>query len=82
MKKTLTTVRCVPRFGYEYAEVRTVDLELSGERNETELLASLRRWFSEHGIHDAVYDVETDDDGLFAIVNDEAYQNPWGDPLL
>lgn len=81
MKRTLTTVRCVPRFGYEYADVRTVDID-GATQSEEEMLYALRRWFAMRGIADAVYGVDADDDGLFAIVNDEAYQGEWGTPLL
>ena len=31
---------------------------------------------------DAVYDIEVDDDGYFAVINDEAYDVRWGTPLL
>ena len=30
----------------------------------------------------AVYDVSTDDNGFFVIVNDEAYRQEWGEALL
>jgi hypothetical protein len=82
MRKTLTTVRCVPRYGYEHAEVRTIDLDLLDVNDERELLATARSWFAQRGIADAVYDVSSDDNGLFAIVNDEAYRQPWGEALL
>ena len=82
MKKTLTTIRCVPRFGYDHADVRTVELDLIDEVDENELLYVLRAWFEARGITDAVFDVEFDDDGIFAIVNDEAYHEQWGESLL
>lgn len=82
MRKTLTTVRCVPRFGYDHADVRTVDLDLFDAADENELLAALRVWFEQRGITDAVYDVTVDDDGFFAIINDEAYQVEWGEPII
>ncbi len=82
MRKTLTTVRCVPRFGYEHTQVRTVDLELLNAANEHELLQALRTWFAHRGIPDAVYDIGVDDNGFFAIINDEAYQHDWGEPVL
>lgn len=82
MRKTLTTIRCVPRYGYKHTEVRTVDLELPDGSDEQELLAALRVWFAHRGIPDAVYDIANDDDGFFAIINDEAYQREWGAPVL
>lgn len=82
MRKTITTVRCVPRFGYEHAQVRTIDIDLFDSSNEQELLAALQTWFAQRGIADAVYDVSTDDNGFFAIINDEAYRADWGEALL
>jgi hypothetical protein len=82
MRKTLTTVRCVPRYGYEYAQVRTVDIELLDVADERELLAALRTWFAQRGVADAVYGLATDDNGHFAIINDEAYQEDWGEPIF
>ena len=82
MRKTLTTVRCVPRFGYDYAEVRTVDLDLFDVADEHELLAALRTWFEQRGIADAVYDIATDDNGFFAVINDDAYRQEWGEPVF
>jgi len=82
MRKTLTTIRCVPRYGYEHAQVRTVDLELLDTASEQELLAALRTWFAQRGIPDAVYDVAVDDNGFFGIINDEAYHEDWGEAVL
>ena len=82
MKKTLTTIRCVPRYGYDHTDVRIVELDLIDEVDERELLGVLRAWFEMRGISEAVYDVAFDDDGIFAIVNDEAYHEQWGASLL
>lgn len=82
MRKTLTTIRCIPRFGYDYTEVRTIDVELIDESDESELLTTLRTWFAQRGIADAVFDLDVDDDGFFAIINDEAFQHSWGQVLL
>jgi len=82
MRKTLTTVRCVPRFGYDHTQVRTVDLDLFDTTDEHELLAALRVWFAQRGIADAVYDLTTDDDGFFAIINDEVYREDWGESVF
>lgn len=81
MRKTLTTVRCVPRCGFDFTEVRTVDLELR-ELDEQALLEALRDWFAERHISDAVYAIELDENGPLAIVNDEAFRKDWGEPLL
>ncbi len=82
MRKTLTTIRCVPRFGFDHTEVRTIDLDLFDRADERELLTVLREWFAMRGIPDAVYDVDTDDNGFFAIINDEAFERDWGQRLL
>ena len=50
--------------------------------DELELREALRFWFASRGIADAIYDIEVDDNGYFAIVNDEAYAHKWGKPLL
>ncbi len=82
MKRTLTSIRCVPRFGYSYTDVRTIDLGLDDEISEHDLASVLREWFSRRNIDDAVFDVGYDDDGVFAIINDEAYEHAWGEPLI
>lgn len=82
MEKTLTTIRCVPRFGYDHTDVRTIDIDLIDEVDDRELLGVIRTWFELRGIPEAVYDVDYDDDGAFAIVNDEAYHEQWGERLL
>ena len=82
MRKTLTTVRCVPRYGFEYAQVRTLDLDLLDESDQEELRAALEAWFAARGIPDALYDVAVDDHGFFAVINDEAYRHDWGEALL
>lgn len=82
MRRTLTILRCVPRYGYDYAEVRTIDLDLFDAADERELLAAARTWFAQRGIADAVWDVAVDDNGFFMIINDEAYQFEWGEALL
>jgi hypothetical protein len=81
MRKTLTTLRCVPRFGYDNTEVRMVELEI-GELDHDSLLESLQRWFAMRGIADAVFDIDADDNGYFAIINDEAYAEAWGRAVL
>ena len=82
MRKTLTTVRCVPRYGFEYAQVRTIDVDVLDLTDEQELLTALRTWFAQRGISDAVYDVAVDDNGFFAVINDEAYRYDWGEAIL
>lgn len=80
-KRTLTTVRCVPRFGYEGTEVRMVELDLH-DTDDAAIRTALTRWFAQRGIADAVYDITLDEDGFFAVINDEAYAETWGDSLL
>lgn len=82
MRKTLTTIRCVPRYGYEYANVRTIDLDLHDASDENELLQALNLWFAQRGIADAVYDLDTDNNGFFAIINDEAFLSAWGEAVF
>jgi hypothetical protein len=82
MRKTATTIRCVPRFGYDHTQVRTVDVDLSAHAEEQELTLVLQIWFANRGIADAVYAIEHDDNGYFAIINDEAFESAWGEPLL
>ena len=82
MKRTTTTFRCVPRLGLDYTELRVVDLDLSDSDNEAEIRAALVEFFAHRGISDAVYDVDIDNDGYLAIINDEAYVEEWGTPVL
>jgi len=80
--RTQTTIRCVPRCGFAATEVRTIDCDIPAAVDPPELLEALRFWFASRGIADAVYDVDVDDDGYFAIINDEAFAQDWGTPLL
>lgn len=82
MKKTATTIRCVPRYGYDHTEVRVVDLDLPRDAEEQELYQALLFWFSSRGMADAIYDMQVDDNGYFAVINDEVYNIRWGTPLL
>lgn len=82
MRRILTTLRCVPRYGYDHAQVRTIDLDLLDTSDEQELLTAARTWFAQRGIANAVYDISVDDNGFFAIINDAAYREDWGEVLL
>lgn len=82
MKKIATTIRCVPRYGYEGTEVRTIDLDLADSADEHELVEAVGKWFAERGIADALYDITVDDDGFFAVINDEVYAAEWGTRLI
>lgn len=82
MRKTVTSMRCVPRYGYEFADVRMVDLDVRNAYDENELRIATQVFFAALGIEDAVYDIDVDDDGYFAIINDEAYLSNWGEALL
>ncbi len=82
MKKTALMIRCVPRYGFDQTEVRTIDLDLPRDASEEQLREALHFYFAARGISDAVYDLEVDADGYFAVINDEAYQAHWGTPLL
>lgn len=82
MKKTAVMVRCVPRYGFDHTEVRTIDLDITRDVELEQFRQAVYFYFAARGIHDAVYDVEVDDNGYFAVINDEAYERPWGTPLL
>lgn len=82
MKKTALMLRCVPRFGYDNTEVRMVDLDLAPTAEPEDVRQALTLYFATRGISDAIYDVSFDDNGLFAVINDEAYEQRWGTPLL
>ncbi len=77
-----TMIRCVPRYGFEDTEVREIELELPRGAEEDEIRFALDEWFVLQGIDQAVYDIEVDDDGFFAVVNDEAFAQPWGTRLF
>lgn len=81
MTRVVTNVRCVPRCGFDYTQVRTVDLEAPANVDQAQLHRLLNHWFVQRGIEEAVYAIELDDRGYFAIINDEAYRQPWGTPL-
>jgi hypothetical protein len=82
MKRVATTVRCVPRYGFENTEVRTIDLEGVEDFDEAQFREALERWFAQHGIADAVYSIEADNNGYFAVINDEVFAEHWGARLL
>jgi hypothetical protein len=82
MRKTALEIRCVPRFGFEHTEVRTVDLDIPADVDEETLREALTFYFVARGVPDAVYDINADDYGFYAVVNDEAYRVSWGTPLL
>ncbi len=82
MKKTATEIRCVPRFGYGNTEVRTVYVDVPHDADEQELRQALTYYFTCRGISDALYDIEVDDYGFFAVINDEAYDAQWGTALF
>jgi hypothetical protein len=71
----------VPRFGYEYTQLRLVDLDVSEHAEAEEIMNILRLWFASRGIADAVFDLDRDDEGWFAIINDEAFEREWGEHL-
>lgn len=81
MRKLLTKVRCVPRCGYDFAQVREIDVDVQNAHDDGELRVALGNWFGSRGIEDAVFDLDVDDNGYFAIVNDEAFAGDWGTPL-
>ncbi len=82
MKRIATTVRCVPRFGFENTDVRTIDVDVAEDAGLPELREALERWFAQRGIADALYDLQYDHNGVFAIINDEAFAENWGTPLV
>jgi hypothetical protein len=81
MKRTLTQIRCVPRFGYDHTSVRLIEVDTPAANHEA-LMDALRNWFAMRGMTDAVFALDFDDDGAFAIVNDEAFHHEWGESVL
>ena len=69
------------RCGFDNTEVRTVDLEAPANADQAQLHRLLNHWFVQRGIEEAVFAIELDDKGYLAIINDEAYHQPWGTPL-
>lgn len=82
MRSVLTTIRCIPRLGYNYTDVRTIELALATGSSEAEAHDALASWFADRGMPEAVYDLNLDDEGFCAVINDETYQHEWGAPLL
>jgi len=82
MKRVATSIRCVPRFGYEGTQMRMLELDLPAELDDETLQRSLDHYFAHLGIADAVYDITVDDDGYFAVLNDEAFDDDWGTPIF
>lgn len=82
MRRVATTMRCVPRFGFTDTDVRTIDVDLPNDAEQEMIRDVLDGWFNRHGISEAVFSVDVDDDGYFAVINDEAYETEWGTPLL
>ncbi len=82
MRKTALMVRCVPRYGFGHTEVRMIDLDLPRDVEEEQLRSAIYFYFASRGIADALYDIQTDADGFFAVINDEAYEAEWGTPVL
>lgn len=81
MVKVATSVRCVPRFGYDFTDVRMVSIDVPRDFGHAELHDALNRWFRSIGLEDAVFAIETDDNGYFAVVNDEVFERPWGESV-
>lgn len=82
MRRTATTIRCVPRLGLDNTQVRTIELDLPEGFDENDLQIVLATWFRQHGADEAVFSIEVDNDGFFAVINDEAFSQAWGEELL
>ena len=82
VKTVATRIRCVPRIGYDNTEVRTIDVGLPEGAESDRVRDALDIWFMAHGIDDAVFDIAFDNDGIYAVINDEAYDASWGKPLF
>jgi len=78
MMKVATTLRCIPRLGLPHTQLRTIDVEFDEHAADEQLRILLSGWFAQRGIADAVYDVDFDDEGPLAIINDDAYLHDWG----
>lgn len=82
MRKTATTIRCIPRYGFDDTQVRTIELDAPLHAGERGLRHVLDYYFTSRGVADAVYALDVDDYGYYAIINDEAYAHDWGTPLI
>ncbi|MDX2201081.1 MAG: hypothetical protein SF069_19170 [Phycisphaerae bacterium] len=72
----------MPRVGLEHTEVREIEVDCDQPHDDEFLRESIERFFSRRGLGEALYDLEVDDNGYFAVVNDEAYQQSWGTSLF
>lgn len=81
MNRVTTTLRCVPRLGLEHTGLRVIDLEIMPDADDRSLYLAVETFFAQRGIAEAIYDIDYDDDGPLAIINDEAYLNRWGEML-
>ncbi|MGE3181182.1 MAG: hypothetical protein AB7N71_06085 [Phycisphaerae bacterium] len=81
-KQIATTVRCVPRYGYVNTQVREISVGVDDNFDEPMLYNAVVRFFHSHGYEEAVFDFDMDEDGYFAIVNDEVFEGDWGTILI
>jgi hypothetical protein len=82
MKRTATTIRCIPRLGLDSTQVRVIEVDLPEGWDDRDLQVILDGWFRQHGASEAVYSVEVDNDGYFAIINDDAFERTWGEEIV
>lgn len=82
MRSVMTSIRCVPRLGCDFTQVRTIELGVAPGYGELDVRDALTAWFADRGLEEVVYDVGVDNDGYYAVINDEAYYEEWGAPLL
>ena len=83
MRKTVTTIRCVPRYGYGHAQVRAVDLELYDAADEKRAAQRARALVrpARHRRTPSLTSRWTTT-GFFAVINDDAYLDSWGEAIF
>lgn len=81
MNRVTTTLRCVPRLGLDHTGLRVIDLDIIQDADGGMLYQAVETYFAQRGIAEAIFDIDYDDDGPLAIINDEAYLSRWGSAL-
>lgn len=81
-KKISTTIRCVPRFGFANTQVREILVDTEDAFDDAQLYDAIVEFFGAYGFVDAVFDFDQDEDGYFAIINDDTFEGEWGKVLI
>jgi hypothetical protein len=81
MNRVTTTLRCVPRLGLDHTGLRVIDIDIASDADDRALFLATELYFAQRSIADAIFDIDYDDDGPLAIINDEAYLQSWGEAV-